>query len=126
MSDIKIYSPCDYFRTYYPEYRSLVYAINRALELTGNEAKEYGKIRKSISVEQILDANKITTNNDWYLTKHWDVKYVKLALNRNLIILKRLYELQGWNISCFQQPIDIDSQESDSGYDGLIFEFNIE
>ena len=126
MSDIKIYSPFSYFGTYYPEYRSLVYAINRALELTDNEAEEYGKIRMPISVEQILDANKITTNNDWYLTKHWDVKYVKLALNRNLSILKRLYELQGWNISCFQHPIDIDSQESDSGYDGLIFEFNIE
>ena len=126
MSDIKIYSPFDYFGTYCPECRSLVYAINRALELTGNEAKEYGKIRKSISVEQILDANKITTNNDWYLTKHWDVEYVKSALNRNFSILKRLYELQGWYISCVQHPIDIDSQDSDSGYDSLIFEFNIE
>ena len=125
MSDIKIYSPFDYFRTYYPEYRSLVYAINRALELTGNEAKEYGKIRKSISVEQILNTNK-RINKDRYQTEPWDVKYVKLALNRNLSILKRLYELQGWNISCFQHLIDIYSQESDSGYDGLIFEFNIE
>ena len=125
MSDIKIYSPFDYFRTYYPEYRSLVYAINRALELTGNEAKEYGKIRKSISVEQILNANK-RINKDRYPTKPWDVEYVKSALNRNFSILKRLYELQGWNISCFQHLIDIDSQESDSGYDGLIFEFNIE
>ena len=125
MSDIKIYSPFDYFRTYYPEYRSLVYAINRALEWTGNEAKEHGKIRMSISVEQILDANK-RINKDRFQTKPWDVKYVKLALNRNLSILKRLYELQGWNISCFQHLIDIDSQESDSGYDGLIFEFNIE
>ena len=124
MSDIKIYSPFDYFGTYCPECRSLVYAINRALELTGNEAKEYGKIRKSISVEQILNANK-RINKDQYQTEPWDVKYVKLALNRNLSILKKLYELQGWNISCFQHLIDIDSQESDSGYDGLIFEFNI-
>ena len=125
MSDIKIYSPFDYFGTYCPEYRSLVYAINRTLEWTGNEAKEHGKIRMSISVEQILDANK-RINKDRFQTKPWDVKYVKLALNRNLSILKRLYELQGWNISCFQHLIDIDSQESDSGYDGLIFEFNIE
>ena len=125
MLDIKIYSPFDYFGTYCPEYRLLVYAINRTLELTDNEVEEYGKIRKSISVEQILDANKIT-NNDWHPTKPWDVEYVKSALNRNLSILKRLYELQGWNISCFQHPIDIDSQDSDSGYDGLIFEFNIE
>ena len=102
----------------------MVYAINRTLELTDNEVEEYGKIRKSISVEQILDANKIT-NNDWYPTKPWDVEYVKSALNRNLSILKRLYELQGWNISCFKHLIDIDSQDSDSGYDGLIFEFNI-
>ena len=120
-----IYSPFSYFGTYYHEYRSLVYAINRALELTDNEAEEYGKIRMSISVEQILDANK-RINKDRFQTKPWDVKYVKLALNRNLSILKRLYELQGWNISCFQHLIDIDSQESDSGYDGLIFEFNIE
>ena len=121
MLDIKIYSPFDYFGTYCPEYRSLVYAINRTLELTDNEVEEYGKICKSISVEQILDVN-----NDWYPTKPWDVEYVKSALNRNLSILKRLYELQGWNISCFQHLIDIDSQDSDSGYDGLIFEFNIE
>ena len=125
MSDIKIYSPFDYFGTYCPECRSLVYAINRALELTGNEAKEYGKIRKSISVEQILNENK-RINKERYQTKPWDVEYVKSALNRNFSILKRLYELQGWNISCFQHPIDIDSQESDSKYDGLIFEFNIE
>ena len=125
MSDIKIYSPFDYFRTYYPEYRSLVYAINRALEWTGNEAKEHGKIRMSISVEQILDANK-RINKDRFQTNPWDVKYVKSALNRNLSILKKLYELQGWNVSCFQHPIDIDSQDSDSGYDGLIFVFNIE
>ena len=125
MSDIKIYSPFDYFGTYCPECRSLVYAINRALELTGNEAKEYGKIRKSISVEQILNANK-RINKDRYPTKPWDVEYVKSALNRNFSILKRLYELQGWNISCFQHLIDIDSQDSDSKYDGLIFEFNIE
>ena len=125
MLDIKIYSPFDYFGMYCPEYRSLVYAINRTLELTVNEVKEYGKIRKSISVEQILDANKIT-NKDWCPTKPWDVEYVKSALNRNLSILKRIYELQGWNISCFQHPIDIDSQDSDSRYDGLIFEFNIE
>ena len=125
MLDIKIYSPFDHFGTYCPEYRSLVYAINRALELTGNEAKEYGKIRKSISVEQILNANK-RINKDRYPTKPWDVEYVKSALNRNFSILKRLYESHGWNISCFQHLIDIDSQDSDSGYDGLIFEFNIE
>lgn len=124
MLDIRIYSPFDYFGTYCPECRSLVYAINRALELTGNEAKEYGKIRMSISVEQILDANK-RINKDRYPTKPWDVEYVKSALNRNFSILKRLYELQRWNISCFQHPIDIDSQESDSKYDSLIFEFNI-
>ena len=125
MLDIKIYSPFDYFGTYCPEYRLLVYAINRTLELTDNEVEEYGKIRKSISVEQILNANK-RINKDRYPTKPWDVEYVKSALNRNFSILKRLYELQGWNISCFQHPIDIDSQDSDSGYDGLIFEFNIE
>ena len=125
MSDIKIYSPFDYFGTYCPECRSLVYAINHALELTGNEAKEYGKIRKSISVEQILNANK-RINKDQYQTEPWDVKYVKLALNRNFSILKRLYELQGWSISCFQHLIDIDSQDSDCAYDSLIFEFNIE
>ena len=120
-----IYSPFSYFGTYYPEYRSLVYAINFALELTGNEADEYGKIRISISVEQILNANK-RINKERYPTKPWDVEYVKSALNRNFSILKRLYELQGWNISCFQHLIDIDSQDSDSGYDSLIFEFNIE
>ena len=125
MLDIEIYSPFDDFGMYCPEYRSLVYAINRTLKLTDNEAEEYGKIRKSISVEQILDANKMI-NNVWYPTKPWDVEYVKSALNRNLSILKRLYELHGWNISCFQHPIDIDSQDSDSRYDGLIFEFNIE
>ncbi len=125
MSDIEIYSPFDDFRMYYPEYRSLVYAINHTLKLTDNEVKEYGKIRKSISVEQILDVNKIM-NRGLYQTKPWDVEYVKSALNRNLSILKRLYELHGWNISCFQHPIDIDSQDSDSRYDGLIFEFNIE
>ena len=125
MLDIKIYSPFDYFRTYYPEYRSLVYAINRALEWTGNEAKEHGKIRMSISVEQILDANK-RINKDRFQTKPWDVKYVKSALNIYFSILKRLYELQGWNVSRFQHLIDIDSQDSNSRYDGLIFEFNIE
>ena len=125
MLDIRIYSPFDYFGTYCPECRSLVYAINRALELTGNEAKEYGKIRKSISVEQILNANK-RINKDRYPTKPWDVEYVKSALNRNFSILKRLYESHGWNISCFRHLINIDSQDSDSGYDGLIFEFNIE
>ena len=125
MSDIEIYSPFDDFRMYYPEYRSLVRVINHTLKLTDNEVEEYGKIRKSISVEQILNVNKIM-NRGLYLTKPWDVEYVKSALNRNLSILKRLYELHGWNISCFQHPIDNDSQDSDSRYDGLIFEFNIE
>ena len=125
MSDIEIYSPFDDFRMYYPEYRSLVRVINHTLKLTDNEVEEYGKIRKSISVEQILNVNKIM-NRDLYQTKPWDVEYVKSALNRNFSILKRLYELHGWNISCFQHPIDIDSQDSDSRYDGLIFEFNIE
>lgn len=125
MSDIEIYTPFDYFRMYYPEYRSLVRVINHTLKLTDNEVEEYGKIRKSISVEQILNVNKIM-NRDLYQTKPWDVEYVKSALNRNFSILKRLYELHGWNISCFQHPVDIDSQDSDSRYDGLIFEFNIE
>ena len=125
MSDIEIYSPFDDFRMYYPEYRSLVRVINHTLKLTDNEVEEYGKIRKSISVEQILNVNKIM-NRGLYPTKPWDVEYVKSALNRNLSILKKLYELHGWNISCFQHPIDIDSQDSDSRYDGLIFEFNIE
>jgi len=125
MSDIEIYTPFDYFRMYYPEYRSLVRVINHTLKLTDNEVEEYGKIRKSISVEQILNVNKIM-NRDLYQTKPWDVEYVKSALNRNFSILKKLYELHGWNISCFQHPVDIDSQDSDSRYDGLIFEFNIE
>ena len=125
MSDIEIYSPFDDFRMYYPEYRSLVRVINHTLKLTDNEVEEYGKIRKSISVEQILNVNKIM-NRDLYQTKPWDVENVKSALNRNFSILKRLYELHGWNISCFQHPVDIDSQDSDSRYDGLIFEFNIE
>ena len=125
MSDIEIYSPFDDFRMYYPEYRSLVRVINHTLKLTDNEVEEYGKIRKSISVEQILNVNKIM-NRDLYQTKPWDVENVKSALNRNFSILKRLYELHGWNISCFQHLVDIDSQDSDSRYDGLIFEFNIE
>jgi len=124
MKCIEVYSPLDDLSVCSKEQKELVSAINHTLEITPNEISEYGSIRKTVSIENIIETNQIMKKycETSFL---WTVESVKEVLNKNLKVIKRLYELQGWEISCQHLPSEF-SLNPDPNYDILIFDFNIE